>query len=395
MPRSSFHIVADENIPYVEEAFGALGRVLCLPGRQISSEDVRDADVLLVRSVTPVGAPLLDGSRVRFVGSATIGTDHVDRDYLVERGIAFAHAPGSNAGSVVEYVLAALCYLATGRGESLHDKTVGIVGCGNVGGALAERLPALGMRVLVNDPPLAERAGGAGRASGFVSLDRVATEADVLTLHVPLEREGPHPTFHLVDDALLNRLQADVWLFNTSRGAVVDNRALRRWIAHRGEGAVVLDVWEGEPAPDVQLVAGVDVATPHIAGYSFEGKVRGTIMLYEALTSFLGAAPSWDYEALLQAPEEDSLQLEPPPAEVASRAAWLHALVRQMYDLAADDARMRRIRSMPATERGSYFSRLRKHYPRRRAFERHRIAASEVPAAYREAVEEGLGVQCV
>ena len=220
-------IVVDENIPYAVEAFGALGSVRCFAGRDLSADAVRDADVLLVRSVTRVDADLLRGSQVRFVGSATIGTDHIDLDYLRSQGIGFAHAPGSNADSVVEYIMAALLGLAAARGEGLRGKVIGIIGCGNIGGRLAVRLPALGLRVLKNDPPLAARAEADGKPHDFVSLDAVLKKSDIITLHVPLTKQGRHATHHLINDTTLCSLNPASWLLNSSRGAVVSNEALK------------------------------------------------------------------------------------------------------------------------------------------------------------------------
>nr|WP_243663590.1 4-phosphoerythronate dehydrogenase [Rhodothermus marinus] len=215
-------IVADENIPFAREAFRGFGVVRPLPADQITPATVRNCDVLLVRSVTRVDAALLEGSRVQFVGSATSGIDHVDLAYLQKRGIAFAYAPGANADAVVEYVLAALLELAVRRNVSLRGRVVGIVGCGHIGGRLARRLPALGLEVLCCDPPLAEQTG----RTDFVSLETILAEADIVTLHVPLTRTGPHATYHLIDAAALARLRPSAWLLNTSRGAVVDGRAL-------------------------------------------------------------------------------------------------------------------------------------------------------------------------
>lgn len=380
-------IVADENIPWVEAAFGRHGTVRLLPGAAVTPEAVRDADVLLVRSVTRVDADLVAGARVRFVGSATIGTDHVDQAALAERGIAFAHAPGSNAGSVVEYVLAALLRLSVRHGEALRGRTVGVVGCGAIGERLARRLPAFGARVLRSDPPRAEREG----AAGFVDLDALLAEADVVTLHVPLTADGPHPTRHLLGAGALARMRPDAWLVNAARGAVVDNAALRAALAAGRPGAAVLDVWEGEPVPDAALVEAVALGTPHVAGYSYDGKVAGTRQLYDAFVRHLGVAPQWDDAAALAPGPADRLVLTPPPARL-DEATWLDALVRPMYDVEADDARFRPLAALPPEARAAAFVRLRKAYPRRRAFERHTLPAAGVPAAYREAVEQGLGV---
>ena len=227
-------IVADENIPFVREAFGGVGEVRTMPGREIVCDAVRDAELLLVRSTTRVDAALLDGSGVHFVATATIGTDHVDLTHLRDRGIAFASAPGSNAESVAEYIVAALMELADRRGTRLSGATIGIVGAGNVGGRVARNARALGMSVLLNDPPLAEtaRARGAVADLGSTSpscrpLDALL-DADYLSFHVPLERRGPHPTFHLADAEFVGRMRRGAGLLNTARGAVVDNAALHR-----------------------------------------------------------------------------------------------------------------------------------------------------------------------
>lgn len=383
----SLRIVADANIPYAEEAFSGIGCVKRLPGQQIEPDTVEEAEVLLVRSVTRVGRELLQNSAVRFVGSATIGTDHIDRDYLQDRGIAFAHAPGSNAQSVVEYVLAALLAVYAEADSVLRNRTVGVVGCGRIGGRLAARLPALGVRVLRCDPPLADAADAEGRQHSFVPLATVLAEADVVTLHPPLTRTGPHPTFHLIGTDELTTMRPHALLINASRGPVVDNAALRAALDAGHLGGAVLDVWEQEPTPDPELLRQTRLATPHIAGYSFDGKVRGTSMLHDALVAWLDAPATWDADTVLAA---DGLQrLHPPSAD--DETAWLDALARQAYDVRADDERMRGLLDLPADERGVYFHHLRKTYPKRRAWEHYAIAAAVVPPSLRTAVAEGLG----
>ncbi len=380
---SSLNIVADANIPHAEAVFGGAARVRSLPGAAIDSEAVADADVLLVRSVTRVDERLLAGSSVRFVGSATIGTDHVDRAYLDARGIAFAHAPGSNAESVVEYVMAALLAVHAERGERLRGKTVGVVGCGQIGGRLARRLPALGVRVLRNDPPLAATAPG----GGFLSLHVLLDEADIVTLHPPLTRSGPHPTHHLIGAAELAAMRPGAWLVNASRGAVVDNAALREVLGTGHLGPAILDVWEGEPTPDPELLGRAALATPHVAGYSHDGKARGTAMLAEALAAWLGRDPEELTAGLPASEPPASLSL---PSAGLEETAWLDALVRQAYDVREDDARMRGLLAPPEVERGDAFRDLRRTYPRRRTFGAHRIEG-DVPEPFRRVVTEGLG----
>lgn len=391
MPDTAFKIVADENIPFAEQGFGKAGVVRLMGGREIDREAVEEADILLVRSVTRVDAALLEGSAVRFVGSATIGTDHVDQDFLREKGIVFAHAPASNADSVVEYVLAALLCLAVRDGSRLEGKTIGIVGCGNIGGRLARRLPALGLNVLKNDPPLEEKARTANVLHDYLPLEEVLDRSDIVTLHVPLTREGPYATRHLLDAARLNRMKPGAWLLNTCRGAVVSNVDLKNALGQGSPGSVVLDVWENEPTPDPELLRRVNLGTPHIAGYSFDGKVRGTVMLYQALVQSMGFPAEWDYESALAATGEDKPALVAPGRD-QDGPDWLNALVRQMYDIVDDDARMRSMPTHPAEARAPFFNELRKHYPRRRTFPRFNLARQEVPAHLLQAVEEGLDV---
>jgi len=391
-----FRALADENIPFACEALGTVAaEVRCAPRGGLTPADVAGADVLWVRSVTPVGPELLeDARRLQFVGSATAGTDHVDRAFLRRRGIAFAHAPGSNAPSVADYVVAALLAVAARREEALRGKTAAVVGCGEVGSRVARRLEALGLRVLRNDPPRAEAAEREGRAHDFRPLDDVLPAADIATLHTPLTTGGAHPTRHLLGEDRLAAMPAGAWLVNTARGGVVDGAALRAVRESEHLGAAVLDVWPGEPAPDPALVARADVATPHIAGYAFDGKVRGTAMLYRALCEHLGTAPQWHAEDVLAAPG-DAFRLSGAPGASFGETMALDALARQMYDVRTDDRRLRRALDAASSteERAAAFAQLRRDYPRRRAFARYCLAGESVPPARRVAVEEGLGVR--
>ncbi|MGD1018941.1 MAG: 4-phosphoerythronate dehydrogenase PdxB [Verrucomicrobiia bacterium] len=346
-------IIADPNIPLVQEAFGPLGEVRLVPGREITADAVRDADALLVRSVTPVNAALLDGSRVRFVATATIGFDHIDREYLSQKGIGFASAQGSNANSVAEYVTAAMLELAHRQKFRLRDKTLGVIGVGNVGSRVVRYAEALGMRVLQNDPPRQRTE----RLAQFVSLERVLAEADIVTLHVPLARAGADATFHLFDKDRLGAVERrKPILINSSRGAVMDNPALLKAVDGEHLGGVVLDVWENEPNISPELLDVVDLATPHIAGYSFDGKVNGTRMIYEAVCGFFHLPPTW------------SPHLPPPPVpriELAVSSGEdeeevLRRVIRRVYDINGDDSALRgNVRA---------FDKLRAEYPVRREF---------------------------
>lgn len=387
-PRSmnvSTSILVDENVPFAHEAFSGFGQVVTCPASAFTPRLVREADVLLVRSVTRVDAALLDGSAVRFVGTATIGTDHVDLDYLRRAGIAFAAAPGSNAESVVEYVMAALLVLSVRHDRPLRGMEVGVVGAGNVGGRLIARLEALGAHVRVCDPPRARQEG-----RSFAPLNEVLETCDVVTLHTPLIPAGADQTFHLIDEVALGRMKRGSWLVNAARGAVVKGTALLEAITSGHLGAAVLDVWEGEPTPDPALVARTSLATPHIAGYSFDGKVQGTLDLVRALERWAGQRASWDVAAALAPGETDRLALAAPDPALPEHA-YLHALARQLYDVEADDARMRVLLGLPPEAHAAHFRTLRRDYPRRRRWGLFTLEG-EVPDAYRHAVEAGLGV---
>lgn len=350
-------IVADENIPLLDEFFAGFGEIRRLPGRGIDAAAVADADLLLVRSVTQVDRALLDGSAVKFVGTCTIGTDHLDLDYFQQAGITWASAPGCNARGVVDYVLGSLLVLAEQQGVDLATRTYGVIGAGQVGSRLLKVLRGLGWRVLVCDPPRQAAEGG-----DFVSLQQVLEQCDVVSLHTPLERLGEHPTYHLFDAARLAALKPDSWLINASRGAVVDNQALRELLTQRSDLQVVLDVWEGEPQADVELTALCRIATPHIAGYSLDGKLRGTAQIYQALCQHLGVAPSVELAQLMPAPWLSDLTID-----ASADPAWaLASICRAVYDPRRDDADFRRSLQGDAATRRAAFDGLRKHYPMRR-----------------------------
>lgn len=354
-------IVADENIPLVRDGFGRFGEVRVLPGRAIRAEAVRDAEMLIVRSVTKVNAKLLDGSAVRFVGTCTIGMDHLDVDYLRRRGITYASAPGSNATSVAEYIAAVMLQLSERLGFRLAEKTVGVVGVGNVGSRVAQRAGALGMKVVLNDPPLARETHDAK----YRPLDEVLGLADIVTLHVPLEKGGADPTWHMVNDEFLAKMKPGAMLFNSSRGAVHDTQAVLAAKRSGRLGALFLDVWENEPDIDIGLVAAADVASPHISGYSADGKLAGVVMVHRAAAKFLGVKSEWDPSGQLPAPllSEATLADCTEPVEELSRR-----LVLGTYDFAGDDRRMREMIKLPAAKRAKHFDALRRDYPCRREF---------------------------
>ncbi len=377
-------IVVSWNIPLAEKAFAPLGEVTVLT-RPLRPEDLAGADTLVARSDVRLDRALLAEAPLRFVGTTTIGTDHVDLAYLESRGIAFANAPGCNANSVKEYVAAALFRAAAAGGFSLAGKTLGVVGVGNVGTRVVQAAEALGLRVLRNDPPRARREGPAG----FVALEE-ALAADIVTVHVPLTRQGPDATWHLLDAGRLARLREGAVLLNTSRGAVVDNAALSETLAAGRLAAAVLDVWEGEPAFDPALLGRVLVGTPHIAGHSLQGKINGVRQVRDALFRHCGVPEPWPELAEENPPAPVEVRI---PPSVASAEEILRRAVEVGYDIGTDDAALRGIAPLPAAERARRFEELRAHYRVRREFPAVRVHLADGQEAA-AAPLRALGFRC-
>lgn len=347
-------IIADANMPGLE-LFSRHGTVVKVDGRSIDPATVKDADILLVRSVTRVDEALLADSAVRFVGSATIGTDHVDLEWLAKTGRHFAHAPGCNARAVAEYVLQALLLVCQRQGRSAATMSVAVIGMGNVGSRVARWLAALGLKVRACDPLLKEQ----GVETGF-ALEPVESvlDCDVISVHVPLTRNGPCPTWHLLDKNRLSVMGPEKILINTCRGAVVDNSALLA-LLKAGQGpASVLDVWEDEPRVPAELLDRVVLGSPHIAGYSAQGKENGTRMVYEAFCRWSGlAAPLPGIEEALPA-----LRLD------VTDEAGLLALLQTAYSLPEDFRRLQE--SLENADPAWAFDQLRKQYPFRQEMHR-------------------------
>ena len=339
-------IIADENIALVEPLFSCFGEVVTVSGRDITNDLVKQADVLLVRSIIPVDQALLEGSHVKFVGTATIGTDHLDEYYLQQQGIVYASAPGCNAEGVVQYVLSALSATL----DDWAGKTIGIVGCGNVGGRLYQRLQSLNVQCRCYDPFLSDQ-----QQADLVPFAEILS-CDVICLHTPLTHDGEYPTFHLFNEAVLRQLKPGTLLLNAGRGAVIDNTALGK-VLNDQDLQVVLDVWEGEPQPDLSLLAKVALATPHIAGYSFDGKLRGSLMIRAAMASWCGQETAEPVVEQLAEQEECPL-----PASSISQA------ILGSYDIREDDRKMRNSLLKPGVKVGVEFDRLRKYYPKRLEF---------------------------
>lgn len=344
-------LVIDENMAAGRRAFAAFGDVVSVPGREIDAEDVSRARALMVRSVTRVDRALLAGSQVEFVGTATSGFDHVDREWLAAREIEFAHAPGCNASAVADWVIAALAALHARRRRRFGIGTVGLIGAGSVGARVARRLAAVGYTVRVCDPPRAEAEGSAG----FVDLD-TALACDVVTLHVPLTEYGRHATRGLVDNAALERIPAGGVLLNAARGGVVDEDALATRLDDGPDLVTAIDTWAGEPAIDTALLPRIDLATPHIAGHTLEGRLRGTAMIADAAARYFDVVNHWDWRAEL--PPRPSASAGPDPVE-AVLAAW---------DPRTDDARLRTLLQRPPAGRRRAFDEIRAACPQRREF---------------------------
>ncbi len=352
-------IVADENIPLLMECFGAVGEVVPIHGRNISADDLVDADALLVRSVTQVNESLIQNSKLKFVGTCTAGFDHLDTNFLRSRNIFHTNAPGCNATSVVEYVIAALDVLAERDEFDLRQRVVGIVGKGQVGGRLYSVLSNLGVRVYANDP-LREP----DESVNFLELDELIERCDVICLHTPLTTTGEYPTHHLIDAQRLAAMKPGTVLVSAGRGPVVDNTALKSALNKKQDLSVVMDVWEFEPDVDPELLALVDIATPHIAGYSLDGKISGTEMIYKSFCQYFGLPARVKIGAITPIPAlkkmgfTDSAQLD----KACSVA------IRAVYDIRSDDIKMRKLADLSQAERMQVFDRLRKNYSERREF---------------------------
>lgn len=374
-------IIADENMPFAEEYFGRLGEVRLVSGREINAETVREADLLMVRSVTRVNEELLGNSQVKFVGTATIGTDHIDQGWLASRGIGFASAPGCNAESVAQYIAAALCYASCQTGRSLSNSSLGVVGVGNCGSRVARVAEALGMEVKLNDPPLARETGDA-RYLPMLSL----MSCDFLTLHVPLTHDGQDATFNLINENKLNQMPPGSLLINASRGGVVNEKDLNHHLDEDSQAACILDAWENEPGISPVMLRRAMLGTPHIAGYSLDGKVRGTQMIYEAACSHLGR----ESEAVtidLSAPTVDTLEIE---AEGRTMDSVLADVVLRAYPIHRDSGDLKRLAwdcTECPTRIAEGFDGLRKKYPVRREFAAMQVKLHHAPDEWKDRLQ--------
>ena len=340
-------VIADDKIPFLKGALEPFTDIEYYPGDRITPDRIRHADALLVRTRTKCNRQLLEDSRVKFIATATIGFDHIDTAYCHKKGITWTNAPGCNSGSVNQYIASALVSLSRKRNFRLKDRVLGVVGVGNVGKKVVRTAENLNMRVYLNDPPRVRAEG----VCGFLSLDSIIRECDIITFHVPLTREGTDKTFHIVNESLLSALNPGTIIINSSRGEVVDTAALKKARQDGKVQDIVLDVWEGEPDIDRKLLSMTTIATPHIAGYSADGKANGTAMVVQALSRFYNLGID-DWE-----PEDIPLPVKTDIAIDCKDLDVEHALgeaILATYRVEEDDERLRASLETFEKQRGIY-----------------------------------------
>ncbi len=348
-------LVIDENIVQAREAFKDFGETTFLNGREITNEVLLDADVLIVRSITKVNEGLLKNTKVKFVGTATIGTDHIDQDYLQKNNIAFSSAAGCNSYSVTEYVFSAITHFANKYNFNISDKSIGVVGYGNIGTKIVKIAKTLGMTVVINDPPLERKS----KENIFSSLEETLS-SDIVTFHVPLNKDGIDKTVRLLNEKNINLIKDNAILINSSRGPVVCNKILKERLEKKNNIHAVLDVWETEPNFDSELFGLLEIGTPHIAGYSFEGKLNGTKIIYDALSDFLKTEKTW--KPLLERVKNNRINI----SDNETEAEFFQKLFNKSYNIMDDDLSMRKSIGMLDAEKSKHFDSLRKNYRKRR-----------------------------
>lgn len=355
---SRLKIIADDKIPFLKGVLEPFAEVIYLPGNLISKETILDADALLIRTRTRCDAALLEGSAVKFIATATIGYDHIDTTYCKEKNISWVNAPGCNSASVQQYITAALLTLAGNPGFDLSEKTLGIIGVGNVGSKVKAIADTIGLKVKLNDPPRARMEGPAG----FVSLDEIIETCDIITLHVPLNRVGEDMTFHLFDQEKFSKMKEGTWLINTSRGEVVKTEALKNALTSGKLKGAVLDVWENEPEIDLELLRQVYLSTPHIAGYSTDGKANGTAQVVRELSAFFNLPLPGFYPEGLTSPSTPEIRID---GSGKSCTSIVQEAVFHTYPIIEDH---KRLQQSPQT-----FEQQRGHYPVRREFPAYKV----------------------
>jgi erythronate-4-phosphate dehydrogenase len=346
-------IVADDKIPFLKGVLEPFADVVYVPGNNIDSHHLKNADALLTRTRTRCDERLLKSTRVKFIGTATIGYDHIDTKWCEEQGIVWKNAPGCNASSVNQYIASTLVNLSERFEFSLKDKSFGVVGVGNVGSKVVHTAELLGMHVYICDPPRVRSEG----ACGFISLEGIARECDIITFHVPLNMGGPDNTYHMINRGLLTGLNPGTIIINTSRGEVADGQALQEALSDGKIAGTVLDVWENEPNIDRGLLAACCQATPHIAGYSADGKARGTAMIIHELSKHFNLGiENWEPNNI---PEPVNPEIRIDCRGISTEEILKRAIIGT-YDVNKDDHRLR--------ENPADFEKQRGEYPPRREF---------------------------
>jgi len=347
-------IVADDKIPFLKGVLEPFAEVVYLPGSKIGNADLFGADALLIRTRTKCKESLLNGTSIGFIGTATIGFDHIDTAYCDKNNITWTNAPGCNSSSVQQYITAALLKLGHDHHFSLQGKTIGIIGVGNVGSKVEKIAGTLGMTVLLNDPPRARRE----RSTGFVTIDTILKESDIITLHVPLNHTGEDKTWHLFNDEVFKKTDKRPWLINSSRGEVIETAALKGAISTGKVSGAILDVWEKEPDIDLEMMGKTIIATPHIAGYSTDGKANGTSMVVNSLCRHFGLPLSGWYPENVPAPDNPVINIE---CRGKSDEDIVREAVLKTYDISSDDNNLRQNPSAFEKLRGDY--RVRREFP--------------------------------
>jgi erythronate-4-phosphate dehydrogenase len=346
-------IISDENIPFLKGVLEPYADITYLPGRLIGNEHIKDCDAILIRTRTKCTEELLNGTRVSFIGTATIGFDHIDTRYCDNHKIIWTNAAGCNSSSVQQYIAATLLKMSEEFHFRLRDKTIGIIGVGNVGKKIENLARVLGMNVLLNDPPRARKEGGVN----FVDLNTLLKESDIITLHVPLNIVGEDKTYHFINDKTIRNMKKGVWLINTSRGEVILTSALKKALRYIRFSGTVLDVWENEPDIDLELLDKVFLATPHIAGYSTDGKANGTALIVRSLSSYFKLPLDNWFPEIIPQPHNPEITID---ARNKDHEDIIREAVLHTYNIADDDTKLR---FSP-----SDFEKLRANYAVRREF---------------------------
>ncbi len=365
-------IIVDENIPFGREAFENFGEVKLFNGREIDSSKCKNVDALIVRSITKVNEELLNNSKVKFVGTTTIGTDHIDQNYLSKSNIDFSSAAGCNSYSVAEYVFSSLSIIVNNKNLNFNKLSIGVVGYGNIGKKVVSIAEALGMHVVVNDPPLQRTTN----QRNFSTLEE-ALKCDIITFHVPLNKSGIDKTIHLLNEENINLIKEEAILINSSRGPVVSNEALKIELENRNNISTVFDVWETEPNYDSELLKLVSIGTPHIAGYSYEGKVNGTVMIYNALSKYLGVNPNWKPNL------EEVVNNKIESVGIDTEENLLLKIFGKSYNIIEDDTLLRVGLNLPLNKKSEHFDRLRKKYKIRRELNNFEISLNSKTEKFR------------